>query len=226
MFSLDSFKKACPTDEVPLNVRGQGFRFLVPRFLEPYLNPEDPLDGFPLWAKIWEASLVLADVLAGTPAVPGRRILEIGGGIGVVGVVAAFFGHQITVSDFNTQALTFAEANRHLNLPGDMAHRLEIRALDWTAPSSLGTFDLLLGSEIVYRKEDYGHLLHLFEQAVAPGGEILLCEGIRKASMDFFAMLQGRYSVKAMRKTLRSRDTSVPLVLARIRTWEGEAPVR
>ena len=39
----------------------------------------------PFWAKVWEASFVLAYFLGRQPVVPGRRILEIGAGIGVVG---------------------------------------------------------------------------------------------------------------------------------------------
>ena len=91
------------------------------------MDPQDIFQNFPLWIKIWEASLVLAEYLAGMEAEEGKRLLEIGCGIGVVGIVASSFGHHLTMTEYNQDALNFARANALLN----EASSLETRTLEW-----------------------------------------------------------------------------------------------
>jgi len=44
------------TEEKTVAIRGRKFTLLTPKFIEEYIDIENPLDGFPLWAKAWEAS--------------------------------------------------------------------------------------------------------------------------------------------------------------------------
>jgi len=68
----------------------------------------------PYWAKVWEASLVLADYLLGLPEfAPGaapRHIIELGAGLGVPGLFAAAAGHDVTLTDCEPEALEFTQA--------------------------------------------------------------------------------------------------------------------
>jgi predicted nicotinamide N-methyase len=213
MFNRDSFQRTYETDVREVKVRGRVFRLFTPRRIEPFMGQGDALSDFPLWAKIWEASLVLADFLAGMPPEPDRRFLEIGAGIGLVSLVAASFGHDITLTEHNPHALEFARANADANgCPG-----LPILDLDWNRPSLQGRFDGLVGSEVVYRERDFEPLVRLFDALLKPGGEIILAEGVRKTSVDFFARMQGAFEVKGHRKVLRSGDKEVPVILCRMR---------
>lgn len=211
--TLESFHKTYETDVREIGVRGRRFRFFVPRHIEPFVNPDDVMHDFPLWSKIWEASLVLSDHIAGLPPVPGRRFLEIGAGIGVVGIVAATFGHEITMTEHNPHALQFAGANALENGLAD----IEIMDLDWNHPTLEGAFDCIVGSEVVYRERDFEALEKLFRRLLKPEGEILLAEGIRKTSMEFFARMQERYRLEARKKVLRSEGREVPVVLCTMR---------
>jgi len=120
------------TEEKSVVIRGRSFTLLAPKFIEEYIDSEDPLHDFPLWAKVWEASWVLADFLAGLPADPEKRLLEIGCGLGLVGVVAASFGHKVVMTEHNPEAIAFARANAERNHCADM----EIIDLDWNAPAN------------------------------------------------------------------------------------------
>lgn len=213
MFSLESFHRKYESDVSELNVQGRAFRLFIPRSIETFIDDGEALGGFPLRSKIWEASLVLADELAGRAPKSGCRILEIGGGIGLVSVVARCFGHDIVMTEHNPHALEYARANAQENACPD----LRILDLDWNTPELEGMFDCIVGSEVVYHERDYEPLERLFGTLLKPGGEIILSEGIRKSSMAFFARMQARYQAQGMKKVLRSRGKEIPVILCRMR---------
>ncbi len=196
-----------------LRVRGRNFKFLAPRDLEAFVDPEDPMQGFPLWTKIWDAAIVLAEHLASLPPRPEARLLEIGAGLGVSGIVAAGFGHQLTLTERDPNALDFLRTNARLNGCPD----LEIFALDWNHPRLAERFDLIVGSEVVYREEDCEPLLRLFRSLLKPGGGVLLAESIRRTSIDFFRRASAGFRIEARRKTLRSAGKEAAVILGGLR---------
>ena len=201
------------TEEKSAKIRNHSFTLLVPKSIEAYIDSSDPLHDFPLWAKSWEASWVLADFLAGLPADPGKRFLEIGCGLGLVGVVAASFGHKVVMTEHNPDAIAFARANAELNHCSDV----EILDLDWTSPSLYGRFDYMVGSEVVYHEKDFEPLRNLFERFLKPGGEVILCEGIRRTSLDFFKEMQSHFELEAQQKSIRSPGKTVLVILCRMK---------
>ena len=216
MFSLESFLREYETDISKLAVRGRSFDFFVPRTLDRFMNPDDVFDHFPLWAKIWEASLLLAEYLAGTTADPKKRFLEIGSGMGVAGIVASSFGHHVTLTENTADALNFARANAEKNLgPGDPMP--QIVALDWNNPVLKGSYDLIFGSEIIYNDRDYQPILRLFETFLRPGGEIVLAERVRKTSIAFFSQISQIFDIRAQKKILRSTDEEMMVMLCRMK---------
>ena len=183
------------------------------RTLDDFVDPQDIFQDFPLWIKIWEASFVLAEYLAGLDAIAGKRFLEIGCGLGVVGIVASSFGHRVTMTEYNQDALNFARANALLN----KASNLEIRAMDWTQPEIEGSFDYIVGSEILFREGDFQPILNLFRTYLKEGGEILLAEGIRKTSMAFMHQMGDYFQIEAQKKVLRSKDKEMAVMLCKMR---------
>jgi predicted nicotinamide N-methyase len=222
MFSLESFHRQYETDTADLVIRDRRFRFFVPKSLDRFVDQGDVFHDFPLWVKIWEASIVLADHLAGMPVNPERRFLEIGCGVGVVGIVAAAFGHRITMTEYNSDALDFARANVHTNLSADNAAGIEIARLDWNRPRLEGRFDAIVGSEVIYKETDFQAILKLFETCLRPSGGIVLAEGVRKTSLEFFRQVSGRFDISARKKTLRSKGEVFPVILAKMRLKVSE----
>lgn len=210
--STEEFQKEYETDISPVAIRNRRFRFFVPKSIDRFLDPNDPLRQFPLWAKIWDASLVLADELAGSAVHPGRTFLEIGCGLGLVGVVAASFGHRVTMTEYDPHALAFARANALLNGMND----LRVASLDWNEPILDETFDFIIGSEIIYHERDFDPIRGLFERLLKPGGEIILCAEARKTNMAFFSALGEAYTIKARRKTLRSETKNISILLCHL----------
>lgn len=216
MFSHESFLMEYETDVSKLTVKGRTFDFLVPKTLDRFMNPDDVFEHFPLWAKIWEASLVLAEYLAGITVDPKKRFLEIGGGMGIVSIVASSFGHDITLTEYNTDALNFARANAEKNRTG-IDSTLQIAKLDWNEPILEETYDLIFGSEIIYNDRDYQPILRLFDKFLKPGGEIILAERARKTSIEFFKRVSKIFDIQAQKKILHSKDGEMMVMLCRMK---------
>jgi len=212
MDSLEEFQQQYETEKREVGIRGRRFSFLVPADLEAFINPDDVFRDFPLWSKIWEASLVLADFLAGMSPQPGRRLLEIGAGVGLVGVVAAAFGHRMTITEINPHALDFIRANCLIN----EISQIEIVRLDWNSPDLKDRFDYIVGSEVVYHERDFDPLQNLFRRIMKPEGKILLCSEARKITMEFYRRLQSSFKLSAQKKTIRSQEQEIPMILCRM----------
>ena len=216
MFSMSSFHQKYETDVSSLVIGEQGFKFFVPKSLDPFLDKEDVFREFPLWSKIWEASMVLANHMAAMPVDPRKHLLEIGCGIGLVGIVAARCGHRVTMTEYNRDALNFARANARVNHTPEWREP-GIMELDWTKPGLEGRFDMILGSEVVYKEEYFEPLLGLFRRYLKPEGEIILAEGLRKTSVEFFKRMSDICHVKARKRILRSEGEEKRIILASMR---------
>ncbi len=213
MFSMESFKQEYETDTVDIVIRNRKFSFFVPKSLDRFIDPENVLNNFPLWAKIWEPCLILADYLASMPVNPEKRFLEIGSGLGLVGIVASSFGHKVTMTEYNHDALNFANANAHIN---NCSSSIEIKELDWNKPELKGTFDRILGCEIIYKKESFYPILRLFRTYLKEDGEILLSERARKSSMEFFRQMSEHFNIKAQKKIIRNDSDEIRVMMCRM----------
>ena len=211
-FSLEAFYKQYQTDTTELVVNGHKFKILLPKDLLQFINTEDVMQEFPLWAKIWQASWVLAGHLAEMPVAAEKDFLEIGGGIGLVSIVATAFGHRITMTEYNPDALQFARANALIN----ECPQLNIRRLDWNHPRLMGQFDYIVASEVSYRAEDIQPLLMLFKNSLKTGGEVILAGEMRKMSKDFYKALETLFDIRIFKKMLRSDSEEINIFLFRM----------
>lgn len=213
MTSDTSFNEDYESDMTHVVINSRRYSLLVPSRIEPFVNPIDTMAQFPLWAKIWPAAIVLSEYVARLKPDSARTMIEIGGGLGLTSIVAASYGHRVTLSEVNPDALRFARASAELNPGGPFP----ILSFDWNQPSQIGRFDLLLGSEVVYREEDIPLLAKVFDACLAPGGEIIIAGEIRRTFDAFFKHMSAAYDISAQRKQMRSDDETITIVLFRMR---------
>jgi len=211
MFSIESFYQTYETDTVSINIRNKPFTFLVPKSLDAFIDSSDVSDQFPLWAKIWEASLVLADHLA-SQQMKSKTLLELGAGLGATGIIAEKFGYQVTSTEYDSHAFQFLQANAHHN----DCQTIDIKYLDWHKPQIDSPFDIIVGSELIYKESDFKPLQALFHQHLKPHGEILLAGEIRKSTKSFLDLMAQWYHIEIFRKKLRSEDTVKTILLIRL----------
>ena len=75
--------------------------------------------SLPLWAKVWPSSLMLGYTLTKFPIKKGSKILEVGAGSAVNGLVLAKRGFDVTITDIDADALLFSKINALKNDLGD-----------------------------------------------------------------------------------------------------------
>ncbi len=152
-------------------------------------------DYMPYWAEIWPCGALLAGVIARNPeALRGKRVLELGPGVGVTAVAALKAGADLTVADFDAGSLALTALNAL-----DQAGRepTTIR-LNWRDPSreflrAAGDgFPLVLGADVLYERNDVRPLLALLERIVLPGGEFWLSESGREDAQRMVKALRWR----------------------------------
>jgi predicted nicotinamide N-methyase len=212
MFNPGSFHAAYDAETVEMAIDGRVYSIYIPRSIEPFLKDAGTGSHSPLWTRIWPASIVLAELVASMPVDPRREMIEIGGGLGHVSLVAAACGHRVACSEADPHALAFARASALLNrLP-----QLTVVHLDWDRPMVPGAFDTVIGSELVYRDADIAPLERLFTLLLKPGGEIILTSEVRRTSDGFMRRMAESFRVRVHRKNLRSGSQATTILVFRM----------
>lgn len=142
--------------------------------IDELLDEIDDVEELPFWAELWPSSLGLATfILRHRTELQNKRLLELGAGVGLSGIIAALSGAMVTQSDFIPTALDFCRVNAMLNnVEGIKYHQADWRKF----PTEMGQFDVIIGSDILYEKLLHQDLLNVFENHLKQGGQVLLSD--------------------------------------------------
>lgn len=179
----------------PIVVRGRRLEIFTVKSLDPFLAELDQKEGekaiesFPLWVKVWEASIVLADYLLGLELDPKLAVLEVGAGMGITGLFLGALGHPVTLTDFNPDAVALLRKN----VAHNRLDTVRIEQLDWHHPDASEKFDIICGSELIYRETDIQPVIKTITASLKPGGTVYLAHDIRRMSMIPFLAEAGKY---------------------------------
>ncbi len=131
----------------------------------------------PYFGVIWPSALALARWLAEIPSsqMMGRTVLELGCGLALPSLIAARRGAQATATDFHPEVPRFLSVNRLLN--GAPVEYVEADWLKDSCPELEGrTFDLVVGSDILYERHYAAPVARAFAQYGKPGATLLLAD--------------------------------------------------
>ena len=154
--------------------------------IDPSLFSED--ERMPYWAEIWPSAVALAQWITQRFDLSGKHVLELGCGLGLVGIVAALRGGRVLLTDYEEDSLRFARYNARRN----GCRALEFRRVDWRSPPLRRRYDFILGSDVIYERRSFGHLVALLKRFLARGGVALLSEPRRSIAGPFFELLDQR----------------------------------
>ncbi|MBA3454758.1 MAG: methyltransferase domain-containing protein [Deltaproteobacteria bacterium] len=135
----------------------------------------------PYGSVLWPAAIALAHEVASRDLV-GKRILELGAGTGLPGIVAAALGARVVQTDRQKLVLHVCKQNAERNGVTTIEHRIA----DWTAWDDTERYDLIIGSDILYAEPLHPSLRHIFETNLAPNGTVLIADPFREPSVRLF----------------------------------------
>ncbi len=182
--------------ERPLNVGGTMLRLLLPPDSEALLDEHafEQEEYLPYWAELWPSALALGEALAAAHGIAGRRVLELGCGLGVPSIVAALRGAQVTATDWSPEAVRLLPRNA-----GRAGAAVDARRWSWTGdPDELGPpWPLVVAADVLYERRNGPQLLAALEALVAPDGEAWIADPGRAMAEPFLEAARERWTVGA-----------------------------
>ena len=127
---------------------------------------------WPLFGMVWPSAQVLADAMLSIE-LKGKRVLEVGCGLALASLVVQRRQGDITASDKHPLAGAFLLDNLQRN---GLAP-LRFVTCDWGADhDTLGQFDLIIGSDVLYERQQPEALSRFIEQHSNPAMEVLIAD--------------------------------------------------
>lgn len=140
----------------------------------------------PYWGELWPSAVRLAEYLCreeGTLA--GKRVLELGCGLGLAGIAAQVAGAEVVLSDIAEDALRLAE----LNWISNFYSAPQLRRIDWLAPEHPEQFEVILAADVAYEERLFQPFVRTLDRLLTPDGTLFLSEPNRKIAAAFFDLL-------------------------------------
>ncbi len=129
----------------------------------------------PFWGVLWPSGEALARALVLAGDLSGKRILELGCGVGAAGIVAAALGAEVVVSDIVPESVELALRNGKTN-----GVELEGLVLDWNEPpKALGSFDGIIASDVFYGDGMLRGVLRFIRRHLTDGGHAAVTDPMR-----------------------------------------------
>ncbi|MHB8171178.1 MAG: class I SAM-dependent methyltransferase [Thermincolia bacterium] len=160
------------TETINVPLGGKQVNLKVISNLDDLLVDVADAEAIPFWAELWPASLALARWLTRGPSLQGLEALELGAGLGLVGVAAALQGAKVIQTDYIAKAVEQAGENARLN----GVENIEQAVADWRDFQIKQEFDLILGSDILYEPNLHSYLTEIFSGNLRPGGQVILAD--------------------------------------------------
>ena len=202
------------------------FRLWVPFRPDSLLDSPDVLtanlrdDYMPYWAYLWPASLQIAESLLGSAWPKNTRVLELGCGLGLVGIAALAAGYCVSFTDYDEKAIAAARVNAAFNgFP-----TVDAFVLDWRTPQEL-RYPVIIGCDVTYESRNHSPILALIDQVLEPEGFCWIADGGRNAAPAFVEMARDRGFSVTMKNLegLEIEDPGLNYVLMEIRKGTAAA---
>ena len=158
--------------------------------------------AWPLFGLVWPSGVFLAEAMVRRPVLARERILELGCGLALASLVSHWRGADVTASDCHPLAGEFLLENLRLNdlLPmtychGDWSEPQDaVRSADTgtgpgtgshLSPKVSGLFDLIIGSDVLYERDEVGVLPDFIGRHGSADGEVIIIDPNRSNRSPF-----------------------------------------
>ena len=191
-----------------IDVGGEPIELTQPATPDAFLEDPEVLDAnsrddyMPYWSYLWPAAVSMAEGLRHAGWSKGTEVLELGCGVGLVGLAALRQGWRVTLSDHDPIAVECAMFNARRNGLADRATPL---VLDWRAPL-IRKWPVILGCEVTYEARNHPVLLDLLDKMLAPDGVCWFADPGRSQAPRFVSRAVDRdFQVRMLDQEAQSR---------------------
>jgi predicted nicotinamide N-methyase len=180
---LQKLQQSYQLKPVQIDINGYIINLVKVTNIDDLLERANSADEIPFWAELWPSSIGLARyILEHKTDFKDRSVLELGAGVGLAGIAAKLAGGQGVQSDFTIEALRFTQVNCLRN----QVAATDLLLADWrNFPIDIGSFDWIIGADILYEKSLHSQLSNIFKQYLKPDGAVLLADPGRNYGKDF-----------------------------------------
>ncbi len=176
-----------PTHTVHIPVGTRTFRLTAVRSVDELITESTSVDDIPFWAVPWHSAVGLATFLfQNAHLVRGRRVLELGTGLGLCGIVARWLGAEVTLSDYQPDALEFALWNAQQNGIRDISTLLA----DWRTFPEVGTFDVVIAADVLYERHLHRALQSVLVKTTGAHSRVLIADPWRDTAWEFLVEME------------------------------------
>ena len=147
---------------------------------------------WPLFGLLWPSGHHLALAMARRTVRADERILEVGCGLALASLVGHRRGAQVTASDIHPLAALFLRENLLLNALPPMRFHGGAWA-DEASPdeAAMAPFELIMGSDVLYERDEAGVLPQFIGRHASPSGEVLIIDPNRSNRGAFHRHMAG-----------------------------------
>lgn len=148
------------------------------------LDPDEALRLAPYFGTVWTSGRALAQWIAEHPAlVRGRRVVEVGCGLGLAALVAARLGGHVHACDAHPDVEALLRRNAALSDVVVTYHRGDVADPE-ALLAAVGPCDLVLASDVVYEPALARQVAPALARLCRPRGRILLADPGRPLLQD------------------------------------------
>lgn len=187
-----------------VSVGGRTLDLWLPKKPDAFLDDPEVIeanrrdDYMPYWATLWPGAKIMAHVIDRAPWLRETELLELGAGVGLVGLVAQTLGARVVFSDYDPVAVQVCRYNAVRNHLPDP----EVLTLDWRTPPAR-QFPAIVGCEVTYDPKLHEPLLTTLATMLSPGGVCWLGDPGRYWSKQFFQQASQTFQVRILDRDLR-----------------------
>lgn len=141
----------------------------------------DEDEFLPYWAEVWASGIALAQLVPSL-GVEGKRVVELGAGLGLPSLAAALCGADVFATDWAADAVALLKANAKRN-----SIRLHVKRVRWDDPEPLvrgAPWDVVLCADVLYEARNATQLLELLPRL---GGDLILADPGRPFAKGFLS---------------------------------------
>ncbi len=139
-----------------------------------------------LFGVLWPSAQILANYLFKSNT-NSKRILEVGCGIGLSSLLLNHLNKDITATDYHPQVNNYLLKNTQLNND----KKIPFYRLDWedTVLSTIGKFDMIIGSDLLYQPNHFILLAGFIGRYVNSKCEVIIVDPNRGNHSKFKKMM-------------------------------------